>query len=351
MRWYAVSQAAYRLARPLLFRFDPERIHHLTMRVLRGAGERSPGRALLAVASGAPRSHRAFGVAGLAFRNRVGLGAGFDKDGVALRGWAALGLGFAEIGTVTPLAQPGNGRPRLFRLPHDEALVNRMGFNNAGAAELARHVMLARRSLPAGFVVGVSIGRNKTTAPADALADYAAAFRLIAPVADYVTLNVSSPNTPELREMQERQSLVSLLDMTTALGREMATERPVFVKLAPDLDDGVLMALARAVCDGGGQGVVLTNTSLRREGLRARDLGQIQEGGLSGRPLLARTLALIAAVRREVGEGLAIMASGGITSGADAAAAIAAGADLVQLWTGLVYRGPGLIGEAISATS
>jgi dihydroorotate dehydrogenase len=351
MRWYAVSEAAYRLARPLLFRFEPERIHQLTMRGLRGAGEHAVGRAVLAVAGGAPRSSNPVRVADLEFRNRIGLGAGFDKDGLALRGWAALGLGFAEVGTVTPLPQPGNERPRLFRLARDEALINRMGFNNAGAAELARHVMLARRSLPPRFMVGVSIGRNRTTPEGQALDDYAAAFRLAAPVADYVVLNVSSPNTPGLQAMQERETVAALLQAIIGLGRELATERPVLVKLAPDLDDGLVVSLARTVCDAGGRGLVLANTRLAREGLGTPAPVRDQPGGISGYPLLGRTLELIHLVRNEVDDGLAIIASGGIGSGADAAAAIAAGADLVQLWTGLVYRGPGLIGEAIAATS
>jgi dihydroorotate dehydrogenase len=353
MRWYAVSQAAYRLTRPLLFRFDPERIHRLTMRGLRGAGEHAPGRALLRLAGGVPRGHDPIRVAGMDFRNRIGLGAGFDKDGIALRGWAALGLGFVEVGTVTPLPQAGNDRPRLFRMPHDEALINRMGFNNAGAAELARHVMLARGSLPSGFVVGVSIGRNSVTAAQDALVDYAAAIRLVAPIADYVAINVSSPNTPGLRGMQERETVARLLDTAVGLGRELGAERPLFVKLAPDIEDGQAVDLARTVCDAGGQGVVLANTRLAREGLElSTDPAIVNEpGGLSGPPLLARTLELISRVRGEVGDGLTIIASGGIDSGADAAATCEAGADLVQLWTGLVYRGPGLIGEAIAATS
>ena len=351
MRWYAVSQAAYRIVRPLLFRIEPERIHRLTIRLLRGTAGNAPGRALLAMASGAPREHATreahaeLRVADLAFRNRVGLGAGFDKDALALRGWAALGLGFAEVGTVTPLPQPGNDAPRLFRLSRDEALVNRMGFNNAGAAELARHIMLARRSLPPGFVIGVSIGRNKATPDGDALADYAAAFRLVAPVADYVALNVSSPNTPGLRDMQERETLGRLLEAILALGRELSSERPVFVKLAPDLDDGTLVGLLRTVCDGGARGVVLANTRPGAHGPRG------ETGGLSGTPLLARMLELVGTTRAEVGDRLAIIASGGIGSGSDAASAVRAGADLVQLWTGLVYRGPGLIGEAIGATT
>ena len=353
MRRYALSEVAYQLARPLLFRFDPERIHHLTMRGLRGAGERGVGRWLLGIAGGASAPGAVLEVAGLAFRNRIGLGAGFDKDGLALRGWAALGLGFAEVGTVTPLPQPGQEHPRLFRLAHDEALINRMGFNNHGAAELARHVMLARQRLPRGFVVGVSIGRNSATPAADSLADYAAAYRLVAPVADYIAVNVSSPNTPGLRGMQEQETLVSLLENLRRLGEELGVDRPIMVKLAPDVDDALAVGLARAVCDAGGRGLVLANTRLARDGLGLHTQAPLanEAGGLSGRPLLSRTLELIRMVRQEVGDRLAIVGSGGIGSGADAAAAIAAGCDLVQLWTGLVYRGPGLIGEAIAATS
>ncbi len=353
MRRYALSEAAYRLARPLLFRIDPERIHHLTMRGLRGAGERSIGRWLLGMAAGTPPSGGPTELAGLAFRNRIGLGAGFDKDGLALRGWAALGLGFAEVGTVTPLPQPGRDQPRLFRLASDEALINRMGFNNHGAAELARHVMLARQRLPSGFVVGVSIGPNTATPPDGALDDYSAAYRLVAPVADYVAVNVSSPNTPGLRAMQEQETLGMLLEALTRLGGELGARPPIMVKLAPDLDDALVVALARAVCENGGRGVVLANTRLSREGLGLRTHASLADepGGLSGRPLLKRTLELVRVVHGELGNRLAIIASGGIGSGTDAAAAIAAGADLVQLWTGLVYRGPGLIGEAVSATS
>jgi dihydroorotate dehydrogenase len=351
MRWSAVSLAAYRLFRPLLFRFDPERIHQLTIRGLRGSGDHASGRTALAIAGGAPRRQSDVRIAGLRVRNRVGVGAGFDKDGLALRGWAALGLGFAEVGTVTPLAQAGNPRPRLFRLPDDEALINRMGFNNAGAADLARHVMLARRFLPPGFAVGVNIGRNGATPMDEAIADFAAAYRLVAPVSDYVVLNISSPNTPALRQMQEAETVARLMDATATVGRELAAQRPVFVKLAPDLELDEVVRLARSICDAGGRGIVLANTTVARRGLLTRGPTRDQAGGLSGRPLLARSLELIGAVRQELGDGLAIVASGGIGSGSDAAAAVEAGADLVQVWTGLVYRGPGLIGEAIAATS
>ncbi len=222
-RWRAL---AYRAARPLLFAFEPERIHRLTLSGLRAAGTNSIGRGLAGLASGARHDSAAPApLLGLQFRNRVGVGAGFDKDGVALRGWEALGLGFIEVGTVTPVAQGGNPRPRLFRLPSDEALINRMGFNNAGAAALARSVMLARRHLPAGFVVGVNIGRGAATPADQATADYLAAFRLVAPVADYVAINVSSPNTPGLRDLQQPDRLRELLATLRAAGRAR-TGRP-----------------------------------------------------------------------------------------------------------------------------
>jgi len=346
----AVGLAAYRVARPLLFRFDPERIHRLTLRALRGAGEDPVGRAVLAAIGAAPRSGRLLRVGDLRLRNRVGVGAGFDKNGVALRAWAALGLGFAEVGTVTPLPQPGNERPRLFRLSPDLALINRMGFNNAGAAELARHVMLSRRFLPPGFVVGVNIGRAKATAEEAAPADYAAAFRLVAPVADYVAINLSSPNTPGLRAMQTPETVAALLSALEESGRELGCRRPIFVKLALDLDDDALAPLAGAVA-AAGAGLVLGNTSVGRRGLTAPAALRDEAGGLSGRPLRPRMLEMVELARKHVGPGTPIMASGGIGSARDAAAAMDAGADLVQLWTGLVYRGPALIGEAIAATS
>jgi dihydroorotate dehydrogenase len=351
MGLWRLSLAAYRMARPLLFRFDPERIHRWTLRGLRGAGENRPGRAVLAIAAGGRgRPRGTIDVGGLTLRNRVGVAAGFDKNGVALRGWAALGLGFAEVGTVTPMAQPGNPRPRLFRLSRDEALINRMGFNNAGAAELARHVMLARPWLPAGFGVGVNIGRGKDTPDAAAISDFSATYRAVAPVADYVAVNVSSPNTPGLRAMQAGDTLAELLGELVAESRRLGVVRPLLVKLAPDLDDATLVSVARVACDAGAAGLILVNTTTKRTGLVSHDRDTREAGGLSGRPLLTRTMNLVARVRRELGAGPMLIASGGISSGQDAAAAIEAGADLVQLWTGLVYRGPGLIGEAIAAT-
>jgi dihydroorotate dehydrogenase len=336
---------AYRAARPLLFRFEPERIHRLTIAALRLSGANPIGRALLVAAGGVDRSpEHAADLLGLRFRNRIGIGAGFDKDAHALRGWAALGPGFTEVGTVTPLPQPGNPRPRLYRLPEDEALINRMGFNNAGAASLARHVMLARRRLPAGFVVGVNIGRGAATDAEQATADYLEAYRLVAPVADYVAVNVSSPNTPGLRDLQVPELLVGLLRALRQAGKRLRLERPLLVKLSPDLDQDAFDALVAALADAA-DGLVLGNTTLARSGVHSPL--SVEPGGLSGRPL-RQTMQAAVSRARSLAPATVIMASGGVGSSEDVAAAYEAGADLVQLWTGLVYRGPGLIGEAVA---
>ncbi|HET6380332.1 MAG TPA: quinone-dependent dihydroorotate dehydrogenase [candidate division Zixibacteria bacterium] len=337
----------YGAARPLLFRFEPERIHRLTVDALRIAGENPGGRALLALAGGAPRRPRPWvPLVGLRFRNRIGVGAGFDKDGVALRGWAALGLGFAEVGTVTAEPQAGNPRPRLFRLADDAALINRMGFNNAGAAALARRVMLARRHLPADFMVGVNLGRGRTTPLERTVDDYLAAHRLVAPVADYLVVNVSSPNTPGLRDLQTPDAVRQLVAALVAAGDRLRNPRPLLVKLSPDLDDAAFAAVLEAAAGAGAAGFVLSNTTVARPVLRSRHAGEA--GGLSGAPLRQAMLARVALARRLGGPDLVLVASGGISSGQDVAAAYEAGADLVQLWTGLVYRGPGLIGEAVA---
>jgi dihydroorotate dehydrogenase len=347
----AVSLGTYRAARPILFRLDAERVHAVALRALARAGGQWTGRSLLRIAGAAPRVDGTVSIAGIAARNRVGIGAGFDKDGVALPAWAALGLGFAEVGTVTPLAQPGNPRPRLFRLGTDEALINRMGFNNEGAAALADNVVRARPGLPAGFVVGINIGRGRGTSEDHALDDYAAAFAIVAPVADYVAINISSPNTPGLRAMQSVATLSALLAMLIGVRETLGLSVPILVKLAPDLDDTVVLELGEAALAGGAVGLILGNTTTTRRGLAASPQLRDEVGGLSGRPLLPRMLELIGLTRARLGSGAVLVASGGIGSGRDAAEAIGAGADLVQLWTGLVYRGPALVGEAIRATS
>jgi dihydroorotate dehydrogenase len=346
MPWRRV---AYRAIRPLLFTFDSEEIHRISLSALRLAGGSRGGRALTAFGGGASLDGADVEVAGLRFRSRVGLGAGFDKDAVALRGWAGLGFGFAEIGTVTPLPQAGNPRPRLFRLPADHALINRMGFNNAGAQAVARHLAAARRRLPPDFVVGVNIGRNATTAADDTIRDYLAVQQRLAPHADYWAINVSSPNTPGLRELQAPRQLRRLLDALADAGQRLGPARPIFVKLAPDMLPGEMEAVLEAVLATRAKGLILANTTLSRDRLAADHELTGEAGGLSGAPLLTRTRGLVRRARAIVGHRLAIIASGGISSGEDAAMLIAAGADLVQLWTGLIYAGPGLVGDATKA--
>lgn len=326
---------AYRAARPLLFLTDPEFIHGLALRLL----ATGPGRAMAPLASGIPDPARSAGIEliGLRFRNRVGLAAGFDKDGHAIRGWAALGLGFVELGTVTPRPQAGNPRPRLFRLSADEALINRMGFNNDGADALARRIADARPHLPDGFVVGVNVGRNRD----GDVDDYPAAARAVASVADYLAINVSSPNTPGLRELQSPDQLRRILDAVA----DAAPDVPRLVKLSPDLSDDDRSTLLETLVDSPASGLIVSNTTVTRP-VRSRRMAQ-EAGGLSGRPLRDMTMR---AVAQCAGRGLPLVASGGLSSGADIGAARAAGADLVQLWTGLIYGGPGLIGEAIAAS-
>jgi len=324
---------AYRAVRPLLFTVHPESIHHLTLRALAFAGCSAAGRGLCAFVSGVSSAGAApVELMGLRFRNRIGLGAGFDKDGVAIRGWAALGFGFVELGTVTPLPQPGNPRPRLFRLPQEGALINRMGFNNAGADALADRIAAARPHLPHGFVVGVNIGRNRD---GDAT-DYATAARAVAEVADYLAINVSSPNTPGLRDLQEPARLLELVSTVA----DAARGRPLLVKLSPDLARQDRDALLLALGDSPATGVILSNTTTDRASIGSGS----GPGGLSGAPLFAGTLDCVRGVAPSQ---LTIVASGGISSAAHASRLLDAGADLLQLWTGMIYAGPGLIGDAV----
>ena len=338
-------RAAYRTVRPLLFRSDPEVIHHRALGGLRIAGGSAAGRALCAFAAGvrSPSTDGTAELMGLTFRNRVGLGAGFDKDGRALRGWAALGFGFVEVGTVTPRPQAANPRPRLFRIPEHDALINRMGFNNFGAESVARAIENARADLPDGFVVGVNIGRNRDTPEPSATDDYVAAARAVAHACDYLTINVSSPNTPGVRDLQDPVRLHPLIDAVA----EVAPACPILVKVSPDVDDERFDAIIAALVASPVRGVVVSNTTTRRDGIVGKHAAEA--GGLSGAPLRDRVVARVLRARQMAGPGLSIIASGGIASRTDAASARAAGADLVQLWTGMIYAGPGLIGETVRA--
>jgi dihydroorotate dehydrogenase len=331
-----VSTVYTGLARRALFRIgggDAERAHQWTLRRLATLSRRP---ALLAAlrrryAVEAPRT-----VFGVRFPNPVGLAAGLDKDGVALPAWPALGFGFVEVGTVTRYAQPGNPRPRLFRLPADEAVINRMGFNNAGAAALATR--LAGRE-PLGVPLGVSLGKSKVTPLDQAVEDYVESMRALREYADYVAVNVSSPNTPGLRSLQDRDHLAALLAALTA----EAQGTPVLVKIAPDLTEQAIGEVLQVCADHGAAGVIATNTTLSREGVTGS--GPTEAGGLSGRPLTERARAVVSFVHKE--SDLPVIGVGGIMDPDDAARMFDAGASLVQLYTGFIYRGPSLV-RAIS---
>lgn len=330
----------YEWLRPALFRLDPERAHNLTLRILSMAGSSRILRLALRRSFRVERQSavRAFG---LEFPNPLGLAAGYDKDGTAVRGLACLGFGHIELGTVTPLAQPGNPRPRVFRLRQDQALINRMGFPNAGAQRLVERLRLPR---PNEVILGVSIGKGVNTPVEEASGDYLAMLDTFYDAADYLAVNVSSPNTPGLRELQARERLESLLSELSA-GREAHRRAgrgytPILTKLAPDLSEAALDQACGAILGSGLDGVIIANTSLARGGLL--DPEESVLGGLSGVPLRDRSTALIALAGRLTGGRLPIIGVGGVFSPEDARAKLDAGASLVQIFTGLVYRGPGL---------
>lgn len=308
----------------------PEAAHRATLRLLRF------GSALLPAA--APDDPRlAVTALGLSFPNPVGLAAGFDKDGDVPDAMLKFGFGFVECGTVTPRPQAGNPKPRLFRLSEDAAVINRMGFNNRGMdAMAARLGARARRG-----VLGINIGANKDSP--DRPADYRAGFAALAPLASYVTVNISSPNTPGLRGLQDRDALTGLLDIVTAERARTAATVPILLKIAPDIDPRGLDDIAAVVLASGIEGVILTNTTIARPKLRSANAQQ--SGGLSGVPLMVPSTAILKAMRARVGDKLVLVGAGGVASGADAYAKIRAGASLVQLYTALAFQGPGLIGR------
>ncbi|MFD0746886.1 quinone-dependent dihydroorotate dehydrogenase [Phytohabitans flavus] len=323
---------AYALARSALFRIgggDAEAAHEWTLRRLSRLSPRVLGILRRRYATSAPV--RAFGVD---FPNPVGLAAGMDKNGLALPAWPALGFGFAEVGTVTAYAQPGNPRPRLFRLRESEAVINRMGFNNLGAAALAARL---KELGPLPVPLGISLGKSKATPLGEAVADYHASYDLLREHASYVAVNVSSPNTPGLRSLQDREHLDALLEV-------LVGGPPVLVKIAPDLTEPAIAELLQVCVDRGAAGVIATNTTLSRDGLAAADSATAAEaGGLSGRPLTGRARDVVAFVCGETGGRLPVIGVGGILDPDDAARLFDAGASLVQLYTGFIYRGPALV--------
>jgi dihydroorotate dehydrogenase len=321
----------------------PETAHRLGFALIRGAAG-VPGAGWLLRRSLAPRDPALrVHALGLDFPGPLGLAAGFDKDGTGVRGLSALGFGFIEVGTVTAWPQPGNPRPRMFRFTAERALVNRMGFNNQGAAALAARLRVLRARPGPRPVVGVNIGKTKAAGPGEAIADYVRSARLVADVADYVVVNVSSPNTPGLRDLQAVGRLGPILTAVRAALDEASPRRrvPLLVKIAPDLSDDDLDALADLALDRGLDGIIATNTTITRDGLRdSAMVADAGPGGLSGAPLKARALAVLRRLQARTGGRLVLVAAGGIETADDARARLEAGATLLQGYTAFIYEGP-----------
>ena len=334
----------YNLARPFLFGLDAEHAHGLGLKALELAYR--TGTSPLLAKKVEPLPTRAFG---LTFPNPVGLAAGLDKNGAHIDALLALGFGFVEIGTVTPRAQAGNPKPRMFRLPQHKAVINRLGFNNEGVDALVRNVERARRK---DGLLGINIGRNKDTSNDRAASDYLYCLERVYPLADYITVNISSPNTAGLRELQEEQALRQLIgalrESQEELGAQHGKRVPMLVKIAPDLSDEDIDAVARVLRDLSVDGVIATNTTVSRISVQEHRLAH-ETGGLSGSPLLGQSTMVLRKLRTRLPDSIPVIGVGGILSGADAVAKMAAGAAMVQFYTGMVYRGPELVPECVEA--
>ena len=330
--------------KPALFNLDAERAHHLVFDNLRRAARLPGAKALLRGLYDFQDPSLAREVFGLKFPNPVGLAAGFDKNAALTDELATLGFGFVEIGTVTPRPQAGNPQPRLFRLPQDEALVNRMGFNNDGAAAVAAR-LAGRRNRQ--LIIGGNIGKNKDTPNERAAEDYVASFEALAEVVDYFVVNVSSPNTPNLRQLQEKKPLIALLQQVQERNLNRAQPRPLLLKIAPDLTDSQLDDILEIAQETKLSGLVATNTTISRDTLASEPgyVASLGAGGLSGRPLRARATEVIRYLHQRSQGALPIIGAGGIHSAADAQEKLAAGASLIQLYTGFIYEGPALVSQ------
>ncbi|HTH38669.1 MAG TPA: quinone-dependent dihydroorotate dehydrogenase [Pyrinomonadaceae bacterium] len=329
-----MSKLFEKLFRPMLFRLDAERAHEAGMSFLRsGLGSETAQRiAFRRYGFEFPYEIERFG---LKFTNPIGIAAGFDKNARVVNQLASLGFGFVEVGTVTYRPQRGNDKPRMFRLPVDRALINRLGFNNDGAEAVAKRLSKLDRKC----VVGVNIGKNKEVPNEEAVENYLATFDLVHPVADYITVNISSPNTPNLRELQRAENLDELLGSLQSRNRELGP-KPLLVKIAPDLDDAGIEAAVDVCRRHEAAGMIATNTTVLRDGLRTPDADKLGPGGMSGRPLFDKSSEVIAKIYRYSNGSMPIIGVGGILNGDDAFAKIISGASLVQAYTGFVYGGP-----------
>ena len=330
----------YTLIRPILFLFDPERIHHFTFWALSLAGKIPGMKAVLRIGSISDKRLEKT-LFGITFKNPVGLAAGLDKDAKLIDELSCFGFGFIEIGTLTPKAQPGNDKPRLFRLPSDSAIINRMGFNNQGV-EAAVEKLRKRKS---NVIVGGNIGKNKMTPNESAENDYSYCFNALYPYVDYFVVNVSSPNTPNLRELQEKGPLKKLMASVKSLSLSKVKPKPVLLKIAPDLNENQLNDIIEILRETQTDGVIATNTTISREGLSSSEslVKKIGAGGLSGKPLTKSSTSVVKYLRSHLGPSFPIIGVGGIMTEQDALEKLEAGADLIQIYTGFIYNGPGFV--------
>ena len=330
----------YKLIKPLLFQFDPETIHYVVTGALRRANRIWGVKSLLKNLYQLEDKRLAREVLGLKFKNPLGLAAGFDKNASMIEELAEFGFGFIEIGTVTPLPQPGNEKPRMFRLPQDDALINRMGFNNQGVDVVAARLKQLDRK---GLIIGGNIGKNKLTPNEDAVNDYIKCFDRLFDVVDYFVVNVSSPNTPGLRELQEKEPLKHILNTLQQRNNKNQISRPILLKIAPDLTNSQLDDIIEIVMETKIAGVIATNTTISRDDLLSSDNLKKESGGLSGKPLSIRSTEVIRYLSEHSNKSFVIIGVGGIHSPEDAIQKIQAGASLIQIYTGFIYEGPGLV--------
>lgn len=331
------------IIKPILFKFDPEKVHYFIFDFLKFVSKIPFAESIIKAFYVLEDKRLETKLFGITFPNPVGLGAGFDKDAKLYNELANLGFGFIEIGTLTPLAQPGNEKPRLFRLPEDEAIINRMGFNNGGVEEAVKRL----KSKNKGLIVGGNIGKNKITPNEEAITDYEKCFNALFEVVDYFTVNVSSPNTPNLRALQDKEPLEALLHHLQNINQSKATPKPILLKIAPDLTDSQLDDIIDIVKNTKIDGVIATNTTISREGLKTAKsrIEEIGMGGLSGVPVKDKSTYVIKYLHTKSGGAFPIVGIGGIHSAKDAIEKLDAGASLLQLYTGFIYEGPALIKE------